>query len=161
MAVLSLCTCLLLVAGCDRGSKPALVGSVAPDFTVQDGDRKVVLSSLRGKVVVLNFWATWCPPCVQEMPSLVALQNVTQVKDHVVVFAVSLDEDEGAYRKFLTEHNISILTVRDPAQKSNLLYDTTGFPETFIIDKNGVLQRKFIGPVDWTRPDIVDYIAKL
>ncbi len=150
---------LALAAGCNRGSHPSLVGNTAPDFTVQDADRKVTLHDLRGKVVVLNFWATWCPPCVEEMPSLVKLQS--NLKDRVVVLAVSVDDDERSYRTFLKKNNVDLLTVRDPQQKSNELYGTFKFPETYIIDRQGVVQRKFIGPVDWTRPDVVEYLNKL
>jgi peroxiredoxin len=157
--VLVLVLILVLVAGCNRGSHPTLVGNTAPDFTVQDADRKVTLHDLRGKVVVLNFWATWCPPCVEEMPSLVRLQS--NLKDRVVVLAVSVDEDERSYRTFLKKNNVDLLTVRDPQQKSNELYGTFKFPETYIIDRQGVVQRKFIGPVDWTRPDVVEYLNKL
>jgi cytochrome c biogenesis protein CcmG, thiol:disulfide interchange protein DsbE len=150
---------LMLVAGCNRGSHPTLVGNPAPDFTVQDADRKVSLHDFRGKTVVLNFWATWCPPCVEEMPSLVKLQS--NLKDRVVVLAVSVDEDERSYRSFLKKNNVDLLTVRDPQQKSNELYGTFKFPETYIIDRDGRVQRKFIGAVDWTRPDVVAYLNKL
>jgi len=150
---------LVFIAGCNRGSHPSLVGNPAPDFTVQDADRKVSLRDFRGKTVVLNFWATWCPPCVEEMPSLVKMQS--DLKDRVVVLAVSVDEDERSYRSFLKKNNVDLLTVRDPQQKSNELYGTFKFPETYIIDRQGVVQRKFIGPVDWTRPDVVEYLEKL
>ncbi|MBZ5646773.1 MAG: TlpA family protein disulfide reductase [Acidobacteriia bacterium] len=149
-----------MLAGCDRGSKPAMVGNPAPDFTVTDADRTVSLKDLRGKVVVLNFWATWCPPCVDEMPSLVRMQREMKSKG-VTVLAVSLDEDARQYRTFLEKNHVDLLTVRDPRQKSNELYGTFKFPETYIIDRQGVLRRKFIGPVDWTKPDILDYISKL
>jgi len=158
---LALSAALVALLGCDRGSKPALVDGPAPDFTVQDAGRTVSLHDFRGKVVVLNFWATWCPPCVEEMPSLVALQSKPQVKDKVQIFAVSLDQDESAYRKFLAEYHIDILTVRDPSQQSTKHYATTGFPETFIIDANGILRRKFIGPVDWTKPEIIAYLQSI
>ena len=148
-----------LLAGCNRGSHPGLVGAPAPDFTVQDADRKVTLHDLRGKIVVLNFWATWCPPCVAEMPSLVKMQS--ELKDRVVVLAVSVDDDERSYHTFLKKNSVDLLTVRDPQQKSNELYGTFKFPETYIIDRNGVVQRKFIGPVDWTSADIKDYLNKL
>ena len=150
---------LILVTGCNRGSHPSLVGGPAPDFTVQDADHKISLHDFRGKTVVLNFWATWCPPCVDEMPSLVKLQS--DLKNRVVVLAVSVDEDERSYRTFLKKNNVDLLTVRDPQQKSNELYGTFKFPETYIIDRNGVVQRKFIGPVDWTRSDVVEYLNKL
>jgi cytochrome c biogenesis protein CcmG, thiol:disulfide interchange protein DsbE len=152
---------LLILAGCKRGSVPEMVGREAPTFSVSDADRTVNLKDLRGKIVVLNFWATWCPPCVQEMPSLIAMQQST--KDRVVVLAVSTDEDEAAYQKFLRTHGLygNLLTVRDSAQKSNTLYGTFRFPETYIIDRNGILRRKFIGPVEWTRPEILEYLEKL
>ena len=150
---------ITLVAGCDRGAKPTLVGSPAPDFTVEDADRKVSLHDLKGKVVVLNFWATWCPPCVEEMPSLVKMQQ--QMRNRVIVLAVSVDDDERSYRSFLKKNNVELLTVRDPRQKSNELYGTFKFPETYIIDQSGVLRRKFIGAVDWTRPDVIEYLNKL
>jgi len=150
---------LIFIAGCNRGSHPGLVGGPAPDFTVQDADRKVSLHDFLGKTVVLNFWATWCPPCVDEMPSLVKMQ--ASLKDRVVVLAVSVDEDERSYRTFLKKNNVDLLTVRDPQQKSNELYGTFKFPETYIIDRNGMVQRKFIGPVEWTRPDVVEYLNKL
>ncbi len=137
-----------------------MVGNPAPDFTITDADRTVSLKGLRGKVVVLNFWATWCPPCVEEMPSLVRMQR--ELKDRgVTVLAVSLDDDARQYRTFLEKNHVDLLTVRDPRQQSNELYGTFKFPETYIIDRQGVLRRKFIGAVDWTKPDIVEYLSKL
>jgi len=149
----------LLACGCDRGAKPALIGGPAPDFTVQDSDRSVSLHDLRGKVIVLNFWASDCAPCIEELPSLIAMQS--QMKDRVNVLAVSLDQDDNAYHRFLRAHNINLLTVHDSEQKSGLLYKTDGYPETFIIDTRGVIRRKFIGAVEWTRPDILQYLKQL
>jgi cytochrome c biogenesis protein CcmG, thiol:disulfide interchange protein DsbE len=150
---------LLLVTACDRGSQPNMVGRPAPQFTVQDADRRVALSDYRGKIVVLNFWATWCPPCVEEMPSLIAMQ--AQLKDKVTVLAVSTDQDKAAYDRFLIDHKIALLTVRDPEYKSSRLYGSFRYPETYVIDANGILRRKFIGPVEWTKPEIIDYLTKL
>ena len=151
---------LAVLSGCYSGSRPPRIGTAAPDFTVQDSDRKVTLSEERGKIVVLNFWATWCPPCVEEMPSLVQLQQ--RMKDkNVVVLGVSLDADDDAYHRFIKEHKIDFLTVRDPDQKSSNLYGTFKFPETYIIDRSGVVRRKFIGPVDWSQPEVVDFLTKL
>ncbi len=127
---------------------------------MQDSDRTVALNQLRGQIVVLNFWATWCPPCVEEMPSLVEMQRRMKAKG-VTVVAVSIDEDEGEYRSFLKQHGVDLLTVRDPGQKTPALYGTRGWPETFIIDRNGVMRRKFIGAVDWTEPEITDFLSKL
>jgi cytochrome c biogenesis protein CcmG, thiol:disulfide interchange protein DsbE len=149
----------LVMAGCDRGSKPGMIGGAAPDFTVQDSDRRISLHDFRGKVVVLNFWATWCPPCIEEMPSLVAMQR--QLGNRVTVLAVSTDENANDYQRFLESRNIQLLTVRDSAQKSNALYGTFKFPETYVIDGHGVVRRKFVGPVEWTKPEIVDYLVRL
>ena len=135
---------MLGLAGCYSGTRPTRIGSAAPDFTVRDSDKAVSLSQLKGQVVVLNFWATWCPPCVEEMPSLVQMQQRMQSKG-VTVLAVSVDVDEGNYRRFLKDHGVNLLTVRDPDQKASGLYGTFKFPETYIIDRNGVLRRKFIG----------------
>ncbi len=107
-----------------------------------DGTRTVDLSKLRGHVVVLNLWATFCAPCIEELPSLLALQR--QMPDLAVV-AVSMDQDPDLYRKFLVEHHVDVLTVRDEDQRVNALYGTVQIPETYIIDRQGVLRRKFIG----------------
>jgi cytochrome c biogenesis protein CcmG/thiol:disulfide interchange protein DsbE len=148
------------LSGCYSGTRPPRIGTVAPDFTVRDSERAVTLSQLRGKVVVLNFWATWCAPCVDEVPSLVQLQQ--RMKNQgVVVLAVSVDEDGTAYQQFLRNHNVDLLTVRDPSGKSNDLYGTFKFPETYIIDRNGIMRRKFIGEVDWSEPEIVEFLGKL
>src|SRR5437588_919854 len=157
-----ICLLLLFVAfpGCQRGSHPEMIGKTAPDFTVRDADRTVALRDFRGRVVVLNFWATWCPPCVEEMPSLVQMQQRMGAKG-VTVLAVSVDVDESAYQRFLKNHKIELLTVRDPDQKSNNLYGTSKFPESYIIDRSGVVRRKFFGAVDWTQPEIVDFLSKL
>jgi cytochrome c biogenesis protein CcmG, thiol:disulfide interchange protein DsbE len=146
--------------GCYSGNRPTRIGSNAPDFTVQDSDHKVTLSQFRGQVVVLNFWATWCPPCIEETPSLVRMQ--AHLKDKgVTVLAVSIDEDEAQYHKFLKEYGVNMVTVRDEARKAPSLYGTFGWPETFIIDRTGVVRRKFIGAVDWTSPEITEYLTKL
>jgi cytochrome c biogenesis protein CcmG/thiol:disulfide interchange protein DsbE len=151
---------LLGLAGCYSGTRPTRIGTQAPDFVVEDGAQKVALHDYRGKIVVLNFWATWCPPCVEEIPSLIQMNN--QVRDkNIEIIAVSIDVDEAAYKSFIKQHGVNFLTVRDPQQKSSTLYGTTGWPETFIIDKNGVLRRKFVGPVNWDDPQIVQYLTSL
>jgi cytochrome c biogenesis protein CcmG, thiol:disulfide interchange protein DsbE len=151
---------LLALSACYSRTRPPRIGSTAPDFTVQDGQNKVTLNQLRGQVVVLNFWATWCPPCVEEVPSLVEMQRRMKAKG-VTVVAISVDVNENAYEQFVKDHNVNLLTVRDPSQKSNQLYGTFKFPETYIIDRNGVMRRKFIGEVDWTEPDVMDFLGRL
>jgi cytochrome c biogenesis protein CcmG, thiol:disulfide interchange protein DsbE len=151
---------LLGLSGCYTGTRPPRIGSQAPDFTVQDSQTKVTLSQYRGQVVVLNFWATWCPPCVEEVPSLVEMQRRMKSKG-VTVIAVSVDADENAYKSFIKDHNVNLLTVRDPDQKSSQLYGTFKFPETYVIDRKGIMRRKFIGAVDWTDPEIAEFLSRL
>jgi len=167
--VLTLLAVLALPA-CYHGSKPESIGKPAPEFTIRDSDRTVSLNQLRGKIVVLNFWASWCPPCVEELPSLLQLQKNFQGKD-VVVLAVSVDEDADAYHKFLKDHGVDLLTVRDPGKQFEdgkgvdapvaSRYGTFRFPETYIIDRKGIIRRKFIGPIDWNQPEIVEYLSRL
>jgi len=151
---------VVLLAGCYSGSRPPRIGDAAPDFSLPDGSRTVALHNYRGQVVVLNFWATWCPPCVEELPSLVQMQSQLKNKG-VTVLAVSMDVDGAAYQRFLKEHKVDLLSVRDPSQVSNSLYGTFKFPETYIIDRQGKLRRKFIGAVNWTQPDILAYLGKM
>jgi cytochrome c biogenesis protein CcmG/thiol:disulfide interchange protein DsbE len=151
---------LAALIGCYSGGNPARIGSSAPDFTVQDSDHAVTLSQFRGQVVVLNFWGTFCPPCIEETPSLVQMQKRLKEKG-VVVVAVSIDTDDNAYHKFLKDYKINLITVRDGGQKTSSLYGTFGWPETYVIDRNGMIRRKFIGAVDWSSPEIVDYLSKL
>jgi cytochrome c biogenesis protein CcmG/thiol:disulfide interchange protein DsbE len=150
----------ILLAGCYRGTRPPRIGTAAPDFTIQDADRTVALRDLHGKVVVLNFWASWCGPCVEEMPSLLQLQQRFKDKG-VAVVGVSIDVDGDAYHKFLKDYKIDFVTVRDPDQKTSAVYGSFKWPETYIIDRNGIVRRKFIGAVEWGQPEIVDFLNKL
>jgi cytochrome c biogenesis protein CcmG/thiol:disulfide interchange protein DsbE len=149
---------LLTVAGCDRGDHPRALGRPAPDFTVSDGTQSVHLADYRGKIVLLNFWATWCAPCIEELPSLQALH---QELPQVVVIAVSVDEDPDAYRHFLKVHPLNLLTVEDTGRHVNALYGTSLFPESYVIDRNGIIRRKFVNAQDWTNPEIVNYLSHL
>ncbi len=146
------------LAGCDRGDHPGNIGKPAPEFVMNDGAQTVDLDKLRGRIVVLNLWATWCAPCVEELPSLLELQRRMP---QLAVVGVSTDQDEDVYRHFLVQHHVDLLTVRDADQRVNALYGTVQIPETYIIDRNGIIRRKFIGAQDWTGPEITDYLSKL
>jgi peroxiredoxin len=152
---------LLLLActsGCDRGAHPAQTGRQAPDFTVSDGVTSVHLANYRGRVVLLNFWATWCAPCIEEMPALIQLHHE---RPDLAIVAVSIDEDPEAYSRFIARRHVDFVTVRDPAQKAAQLYHTEGWPETYIIDKTGIIRRKIVGDPDWTNPEIRAYLNSL
>jgi len=159
LLLLALCA-LLSDSGCYSGSRPPRIGNAAKDFTVQDSDRKVSLDQFKGRVLVLNFWATWCPPCVEELPSLEVMQERMRGRG-VVVLGVSIDVDENAYHRFVKERGVNFLTVRDPQQKVATLYGTSGWPETYIIDRQGIVRRKFIGAVEWNSPEVLQFLSKL
>ncbi|MDR3772741.1 MAG: TlpA disulfide reductase family protein [Terracidiphilus sp.] len=149
---------LALLSACDRGARPGLTGQVAPDFTVSDGASTIHLADYRGKIVVLNFWASWCAPCVQEMPALLELHHD---RPDLAILAVSVDQSEAAYRRFLLQRHVDLITVRDPSESAAKLYHTEGWPETYIIDRKGVIRRKLVGDPDWSNPEIRSFLQGL
>ena len=151
---------ILLLSACNRGSHPPRVGSPANDFTVKDSDRTVSLNQFRGQVVVLNFWASWCPPCVAELPSMIEMQDRLRNRG-ITVLGVSIDVDSDAYHRFIQQKNVNFLTVRDPDQKVAGMYGTSVWPESYIIDRQGVMRRKVVGPTNWNSPDILEFLSKL
>ncbi len=143
------------------GDAPPAVGKVAPDFELSDLQGQVVrLSKYRGKVVVLNFWATWCPPCVEEMPSLNRFARIFASRG-VVVVAVSVDDDERALRRFVADHQLEMIILRDPGRQVPTLYQTYMYPETYILDRQGRLLRKLVGPADWGDPNLLVFFREL
>jgi len=148
----------LFVSGCDRGSAPTNLDKPAPEFAIADGSHSVDLAKLRGHVVLVNLWASWCAPCIDELPSLLELQHAMP---GVTVVAISMDQDDAAYKAFLQRNNVDLLTVRDPDGRIQSLYGTAQIPETYVVDKNGILRRKFISEQDWMSPEIQQYLHKL
>jgi cytochrome c biogenesis protein CcmG/thiol:disulfide interchange protein DsbE len=148
----------LLAAGCDRGDHPGNIAKPAPQFAISDGTNSADLSKLRGHIVLLNLWATNCAPCIEERPSLMALHNAMPDID---IVAVSWDEDPAVYQRFLIRHQVDLLTIRDPSQKIAALYGTHLIPETYVIDRQGVLRRKFVSAQNWTSPEIINYLKHL
>lgn len=136
-------------------------GDSAPGFnlTADDGSG-VSLDNYRGKYVLLNFWATWCPPCVEELPSLNALHS--ELRDQgLVVLGISVDEQEQLYRRFLERHGVVFPTSRDPLREVSQRYGTLKYPESYLIDRDGKVIRKYVGPEDWTNPEILNYLRSL
>jgi peroxiredoxin len=135
-------------------------GGSAPSFSVATDQGKTVTPlSFGGKVLVLNFWATWCPTCIQEIPSLDAFQK-RFAKDGVVVVAVSIDKNEQKYKAFLNRVHVKFDTARDPAADVSTRYGTFQFPETYII-KDGRIQRKFANAENWVSDDMTQYVEGL
>jgi len=118
------------------------------------------LSDFKGKVVVLNFWATWCPPCVEEAPALNHLQQRIASRGGVII-GVSIDDDPAKYEKFLKDFSVPFPTWRDPSAKVMHDYGTVMIPETYIIDRHGRIARKIIGPQRWDSPELTAYFDYL
>jgi len=140
---------------------PVQVGSTAPDFSLPRLDgRNISLRDFRGRVVVLNFWATWCPPCVEEMPSLISFANQMDAQG-ITVLGVSVDYDTEALGKFVAGSGIRFPILQDRDQKTANRYGTFMYPETYIIDRNGRISEKLIGPKDWQDPGIVGRVREI
>jgi len=135
-------------------------GGRAPRFAITtDQGHQITPTSFGGKVLVLNFWATWCPPCVEEIPSLSQFQREF-ASSGVVVVGISVDKNPDKYRKFLTRIPVSFQTARDPDSSISAEYGTFQYPETYII-KDGRIVRKFAEPVNWTSDNITQFIRGL
>ena len=158
-------------------TRPLEIGDSAPNFTLprfrpavgsdtavpvrgQALSPLIRLSEYRHHVVVVNFWATWCPPCIEEAPSLE--QFAEQVRpDGTTVIGVSVDQDADALAKFLARSHTSFPIARDPDQALAARYGTFKFPETYILDRDGRLAEKIIGAIDWQDPRILEYVRAL
>jgi cytochrome c biogenesis protein CcmG, thiol:disulfide interchange protein DsbE len=139
-----------------RQGEASIAGKPAQDFPLTLAGKSEHLSDLKGKLVVLNFWATWCPPCVEETPSLNRLQKYIDSRGGMVL-GVSVDEDGAAYEKFLKDQSVIFPTYRDATKKSAADYGTTIYPETYIIDRHGKIARKFVGAQQWDSPEMLAY----
>ncbi len=138
------------------------VGLPAPDFTFPGINGKMVsLSDYRGKVVPVNIWATWCPPCVDEMPSMEKLYQKLK-GENFEILAVSINSlGLKAVAPFMKKHKLTFPALIDPERPIRISYKTTGVPESFIIDKDGILVKKIIGPLDWAHPEILRFFHDL
>lgn len=138
-----------------------VVGDNAPDFSITtDKGLTLTRTNFGGKVLVLNFWATWCAPCVEEIPSLDQFQQKL-AGSGVVVLAVSVDRNPKLYDRFLKRFPVSFQTARDPEANISADYGTYKYPETYVIDRNGKVVQKVISSRDWTDPGIVNFIKSL
>lgn len=133
----------------------------APEFALKDlNGNYVSITALRGKVIVLNFWATWCPPCKDEMPSLNELYNKYKDKG-LVVLAVTLNKSEDAVKDFLESTPLDFAILLQDSSKVSKQYKVYSIPATFVIDKGGFIVKKYQGPEDWVSPNIIKAIEEL
>ncbi len=152
---------LCLIVADSLREKVVGVGDRAPAFTiVADNGRQISSADFGGKVLVLNFWATWCPPCIDELPSLDAMARQLAPKG-VVVLGVSVDRNAAAYERFRKQAKIGFLTARDPEARISSSYGTFKYPETYVIDSRGRVRQKHIGPRNWLEPELIQSIESL
>ncbi len=144
-----------------RQARPLAIGDNAPEFSVPAlPSGSLDLKNYRGQVVVLNFWATWCPPCVEETPSLEEFAE--KMRDHgVIVLSVSVDEDQKALQDFVQKYHISFPVGRDPDRSLAARFGTWQFPETYILDRRGLLAEKLANAADWSDPRIQSFVLDL
>ena len=149
-----------------RSPNVAEIGGYSPDFTLPAVDTgsstpsPIHLRELRGHVVLVNFWATWCPPCVEETPSLEAFSNKMRQLG-VEVIGVSVDQDPETLKKFISDHRLTFPIARDPDQIVSSKFGTRMFPETYILDRDGRVAEKIIGAKDWEDPLMVSFVESL
>lgn len=148
-----------------RHGEASVAGTRAENFALELNGKPAHLSDFRGKVVVLNFWATWCPPCIEETPELNQLQKYIASRNGVVL-GVAADEDPAVYEQFLHEHGVVFPTYRDPGTSNNhspiaAEYGTSMYPETYIIGRNGKIERKIIGYQEWNSPQMLAYFDSI
>jgi thiol-disulfide isomerase/thioredoxin len=164
---LVLSAALLMMTGCKKKEEVAGVAELrekkpAPEITVTSlKNVPLKLSDLKGKVVLLNFWATWCPPCREEMPSMMKLNSAMAGKPFQMV-AVSIDEGGvPEIESFFKSSSYSLPTFTDPGGAAQKAYNITGVPESFVIDKKGILVKKVIGPLAWDSPETISFLEGL
>ena len=140
----------------------AVVGLNAPEVSLSDPSGKTsTLSELKGSVVFINFWATWCPPCIEEMPSIQNLYNGFKDKKEFRMVTILYKDDYEKAMAYLKQNNYTVPVLIDREGKSAKAYGVTGVPETYIVDKQGVLREKVIGPADWNSTQADSLIANL
>ncbi len=137
-------------------------GSPAPTFVFPGLDGKAVdLRAYKGKVVFLNIWATWCPPCRDEMPSMERLYRQLKGEDFEIL-AVSVDKaGAAAVAPFVEKNHLTFPILLDPGETMKNIYGTTGVPESFIINREGIIKKIVIGPLDWSTPEVVGFFRDL
>ena len=136
-------------------------GDKAPNFTITaDNGKTVAAHDFGGKLLLLNFWATWCPPCVEEIPGLNEMARQLGPQG-LVVLGVSVDKDANAYKQFLQKSPLAYLTARDPDEKINLSYGTIQYPESYLIDRNGRVIEKYISSQPWASPQMLAHVKSL
>ena len=139
----------------------ANVGDSAPSFKVTTAAGKSFThKEFGGRILVLNFWASWCPPCKEETPSMNQMAQSLAPKG-LVVLGISVDENPQAYQRFLASERVGFETALDPTGAISAEYGTSKYPETYVINREGKVVRKYIGPRDWSSPELLKDLESL
>ena len=155
------CFTITVSSGCSSGPGPAVQGEAAPEFSFRDRSGKErSLYQLRGKVVLVNFWATWCPPCLDEMPSMQQLQRRMANKPFEML-ALSVDNSWEPVNRFMKDNGFTLPVYADFDKRISTLYGTLMWPETYIVDKKGKIAYKVVGPKDWTSSEVLKFLDVL
>ncbi len=150
-----------VLSGCAERPGTPRPGEPAPDFELTDLEGTPhALADFRGEVVVLNFWATWCPPCVEEMPSLQRLEDTLGERGLRVV-AVSVDERLADVPDFVEDHRLRFLVLHDLGKRVSRRWDVFQFPETWIVRRDGTLASHIVGARDWAAPQSLEVFSHL
>jgi peroxiredoxin len=162
VAALAAATALLVVAGLERAPAPLAEGLSAPPLALPRlGDGAPVrLEELRGRAVLVNFWATWCKPCEDEMPAMERLYRALQA-DGFELLAVSVDVGDDEVSAFRDRLGISFPILRDPDRREATRWQSLRFPESWLVGPDGRIAARFIGPRDWDAPEYADRVRAL
>lgn len=145
------------------GATPLQLGGPAPDFELETLEGPPLrLSELRGQVVFVNFWATWCPPCREEAPALQRIYRELRYEG-LEILAISIDapNDRDAVASFRDEYGLAFPILLDPDQSVHAAYGVTGVPETYLITPEGRVAERFIGPRNWDQPRYASAVRRL
>ncbi|OGF61436.1 MAG: hypothetical protein A2Y62_12075 [Candidatus Fischerbacteria bacterium RBG_13_37_8] len=162
IAMICVTFCAILIA-LFKGSAVTYLkeGMQIPSFSIYSlGGKEFSKENFKGKVVLINFWASWCKPCIEEFPLLIRLRNKFSA-DKMEMLLVNIGENNEEIRKFLQDNKFDIPVYRDPRAQMSKQFGTFKYPETYIVDKNGVLRKKVIGQLNWVEDDILPFMEGL
>jgi thiol-disulfide isomerase/thioredoxin len=145
-----------------RSPKITAVGSAAPDFELVDlSSNRIRLADLKGSVVFINFWATWCTSCIDEMPSIQRLSGILPGNAQFKIITILYKDDLRRATGYLRQNGYTFPVFLNPDESAAKVFGITGVPETFILDKKGILRHKVIGPAEWDSPGIIQKFQTL
>jgi len=145
-----------------QSPKTAHVGSMPHDFELIDPNQNSTrLSELRGSVVFINFWATWCTSCIEEMPSIERMSRNLSENSSFKVVTILYKDNLNRALGFMEQNGFTFPVYLNPDESASKIFGITGIPETFIIDKHGLLRKKVIGPAEWDSPRALEFIQTL